>query len=299
VTGAHDPLAVALELCWGTVPDATLPELIDAATVGGFAAVTVKPALYEAARRDGHSDADLRSRAADAGILVTVVDPLITGLPGVPAPADVPADMRSYFAHGEDDAHRVADALGAGVINVVHFLGDASTPLAGLAEAIAGMGARARARGRRLSIEFIPRTGIHDLAAAQAILAAVGLDDVGIMVDTWHLVRSGGGVEDLRALPAGAIAAVQVSDRGEPRARTTPNPAGYVPMTGRLLPGEGLLPLAEILGAVLDNRPGLRVGVEVFSDDLRQLGTAEAARRAGDTTRAVLAQLDHRLDRLA
>ena len=55
----------------------------------------------------------------------------------------------------------------------------------------------------------------------------------------------------------------------------------------RLLPGEGALPL----DAMLDALPkGLTVGVEAPTQELAALPFAEAARRAGDATRAFFAK---------
>jgi sugar phosphate isomerase/epimerase len=57
-------------------------------------------------------------------------------------------------------------------------------------------------------------------------------------------------------------------------------------MTGRLLPGEGELPLGEIVSAALANSPALTIEVEVFSEELGAM-TADAA--AARTAAAVAA----------
>ena len=53
----------------------------------------------------------------------------------------------------------------------------------------------------------------------------------------------------------------------------------YAPMSGRLLPGEGELPLVEMLRLLLRSDPGQVVAVEVFSEDLKRLPPREAASR--------------------
>ena len=50
-------------------------------------------------------------------------------------------------------------------------------------------------------------------------------------------------------------------------------------MTGRLLPGEGSLPLHDIVAAALANSPGLSAEVEVFSAELSALPVDKAAAR--------------------
>jgi sugar phosphate isomerase/epimerase len=59
-------------------------------------------------------------------------------------------------------------------------------------------------------------------------------------------------------------------------------------MGGRLLPGEGELPLVPWLEVILRRDPGLTVGVEVFSDELNALKPEEAAGRVAATARALL-----------
>ena len=94
------------------------------------------------------------------------------------------------------------------------------------------------------------------------------------MFDTWHFARSNGQLADVARLPLGTIGGVQLNDWAQPLVGTS-----YVPMSGRLVPGDGQLPLAEILSAIEENSPGLDVCIEVFN---------EALERA-DRTQAVLA----------
>ncbi len=264
---------IEFDLCWGTVAQASLVELVQAASAHQFHGVTATPLLYRRNRHDGMSDTAVRHLLADAGIRVTVIDALVAGLPGSPRAADVPPEYRASFEVTESDCFQAAEALGADTINVAHFLGR-PVPIADLVEVIGGIGARAHRRGLRLALEFMPETGIPDLATALAIVRSIAADNVGIMVDTWHLARSGGTVDDVRALPAGAIAGIQICDRKDVE------PGGvYVPMAGRLLPGDGSLPLVAFLDVVRRHAPKLSVGVEVFSDVLRALSADEAARR--------------------
>ena len=61
-------------------------------------------------------------------------------------------------------------------------------------------------------------------------------------------------------------------------------------MTGRLLPGEGSLPLHDIVAAALANSPGLSAEIEVFSAELSGLPVEAAAAR----TAAAIAKWLHR-----
>jgi sugar phosphate isomerase/epimerase len=260
---------VTLTLCWGTVAATTLDELADAAAAGGFDAISATPAMGLGAGRPSTPP-------------VSYVDALLGALPGSP-PLDViePA-FRRFFEPGTDNCFRAAALTGAPVLNVAHFLGDAA-PLTAMIDAFGALCTRAAHEGLMLTLEFIPGSGIPDLATALAIVTGTGARNAGVLVDTWHLSRSGGTVADLIAAPAGTLAAIQLSDR-----RTSTAGGPYVPMSDRLLPGDGELPLAAIVDAIRANRADPIVSVEVFSSALAALPATEAAARAGAATRGAL-----------
>jgi sugar phosphate isomerase/epimerase len=262
-------------LCWGSLQNATLPELIEAAGRHGFPTITVRPAAFLAALESGLDEKALRRRLADAGVRVTVIDAISKGLPGMPPPEAVAPALRAVLPPDEETCLRTAEALEAPIVNVAHFTGR-PVPLEQMAEAVGGICRRAGGRGLQVVLEFIPDTGLPDLAFAHAVAKACGEANCTVLLDTWHLARSGGTLEDLRALPPGAIGALQLSDR-------TPPPPGtpYVPMSGRDLPGEGQLPLADLTRAAraAANRPGITAEIEVFNDELRGLSVDAAAAR--------------------
>ncbi len=274
-----------IALCWGTVIGTPLEELIGAAAGAGLGAVTLTAGMYEDARARGLSDAALRRRLADEGLTVHAIDPLISALPGTPRPEDVPPQNRAYFEFTEERCYRAAEALRAQTVNLAHFGGGAVSEQAFI-DTLGPLSERARRRGVDLTLEFLPESAIPDLPTAQRIVSAVGASNLGVLFDTWHYVRRGGTPAGLAALPPGLISGLQISDRIEP-----PPGAAYTPMGGRLLPGEGELPLAALLEALFAHSPGLTVGVEVFSDELRGLPAPEVARRVAASTRAVLAQV--------
>ena len=78
----------------------------------------------------------------------------------------------------------------------------------------------------------------------------------------------------MRRLPPGVLAGIQLSDR-------TPTPAGtpHVPLGGRQLPGEGQLPLRQLVEAALANSPRATLDIEVLNDELRNLPSDETAAR--------------------
>jgi sugar phosphate isomerase/epimerase len=111
----------------------------------------------------------------------------------------------------------------------------------------------------------------------------------GVAVDAWHWFRSSSpsDLTTLRAIPGEKVLGVQLDDAP---VETEANLMAAT-LHQRLLPGEGAIDLAALLGALRDIGAAAPIGVEVFSDELHELGPMEAAKRAADATRAVLAQM--------
>jgi sugar phosphate isomerase/epimerase len=258
-----------LELCCMTVRQATLPEMIAVAASEGFDSLTMTPFMIE---RSGLEVGALRHHCEDAGITIGYVDGLSSPLPGTPGGVT------------EERCFAMAEGLGATAVNVVHF-GGHPVPFGEMAHVLGQVAQRAAQRGLEILIEFLPDTGIPDLAVALDLVRAVGLDNLRVMLDTWHLARTGGGPHQLVGDAPSLIGGLQVSDR-----RRIQDSELYVPMSGRYLPGEGELPLLDILTPVLAAHPDLPVGVEVLNDEMKAMPPAQAASVAGRALRGVLGQ---------
>jgi sugar phosphate isomerase/epimerase len=245
-------------LCWGCAPHAELFALAAAGARHGFPELSVTPGQY---LRAGLPDAEIRNRLDDHAVTVGVIDALMTVLPGSPKPEAVAPQWREPFEYSLADCLAAAVGLGARTLNIAHFLGTPA-PLPQMALAVRAVADAAADVGLLVTLEFIPGTGIPDLAAAAQIAALTQRPNVGIMFDTWHFQRSGGVLADLDELQPIQVLEAQISDRIEP-APGTP----YVPMTGRLAPGEGASPLLDIVQALRRGYPDLVLGVEVFTDD--------------------------------
>jgi sugar phosphate isomerase/epimerase len=266
-------------LCFGTLHQANLIEMIEAAARHGFPTLQVPPDLYFACRDQGMSDATLRKRLADADVRVQLIDAITAGIPGMKVE---PVEFRGRKMPRWDAVAclEANDALEAPVLNLSHYLGR-SVPLPEMAEAVGAVSRLAARHGVTLVLEFVPDSGIPTIDTAHEIAAACGEPNCKILLDTWHLARGGHGAAEIRALPPGAIGAFQISDRIAP-----PPGAAYVPMTGRLLPGEGELPLGEIVSAALANSPDITIEVEVFSEELAALSPDAAAERTAAAVQA-------------
>jgi sugar phosphate isomerase/epimerase len=118
------------------------------------------------------------------------------------------------------------------------------------------------ATGVRLALEFVPYTAVRTLAEAEEVCARVGFERCGLLVDTWHLARSGGSPSDLAGLGPGEIACVQVAD-----AAASPElDVEHESRQGRLLPGDGVVDFPGF-AAALAGYAGA-VGTEVLSSSL-------------------------------
>lgn len=272
-------------LWWGSLEGSNLSTLVTAAGRAGFSEVSATPAMYFAARAQGHTDAMLAALVAESGVTVPVIDPLLRGLPGACPAANVGRRWRSTFEYDEDDCHRAADALGSTVINLAHFLGS-PTCFGALVEAIGAITERAVRRGRAIAVEAMPEGSIPDLATATAIVRAVASAGCGLTVDTWHWWRSGGDDAEIVDLASGEVFVLQLSDAPAKVRASGTEP----PMRDRLLPGAGAIPLTDVLGRVRNNNPLVHVGLEVFDTSAIDRTVDERATAALGALRALEAR---------
>jgi sugar phosphate isomerase/epimerase len=273
-------------LCCGTFMDLTLPELIELAGRHQVPTITARPWQYDRAREAGWTDQRLRRLLADAHVRVTQLDCLSKGLPGAPSPEDLTPEMRAILSpdginpSDEELVFQSVEALEAPWVNISLFR-HGPVPFEEMAEAVGGVCRRAGARGFGVALEFNPTTPIPDIGYAQRIAEACGEKNCAITLDYWHLDRSDGTAEDIRKLPPNALGGVQINDRIRP-APGTP----YVPQSGRNLPGEGELPLHDLVRAALENSPGVSAEIEVFNAEFNGVDPDVAATRMLGVTRA-------------
>jgi sugar phosphate isomerase/epimerase len=164
-------------------------------------------------------------------------------------------------------------------------------------ETFAALTVDARPYGLRPLIEPIPYTHVSNLDEAAHIAEHSG--GGGILVDALHFRRFGGSVEQLRSLDPELLSYAQLCDAplapptGLPRPRKLPRGQStdgtdlqLESRAMRLLPGDGELPLADILAALPE---GIPVSVEAPVVALWETSTPiEFARRAREAVASVL-----------
>lgn len=185
--------------------------------------------------------------AADLVELLRPLDvPMIDFL--MPVESREPSTCARISAECERMA-RLAQALGCPAIQVVALADFPSTQWseqrAILVARLRELSAIAHPYGVRLAIEGAIFSPFHRLSQALEVIDEVGADRVGLCLDTWHLWIGGTPWEQVAALDPALILSVQLADtaaRAETHWRDEDRTA---------LPGEGVLPLGEAIGAVL------------------------------------------------
>jgi sugar phosphate isomerase/epimerase len=199
-----------------------------------------KPAYPSFSLRDDHKlRHELLAAMDDRGVSISLGEGLLIA-PGV--------DIRSYAT----DLDIMAE-LRIPRINTVSLEPDRARTF----DELAGLTALAAERGIATCIEPVVGLSIADLPTALAAVEYVDRNEISLLIDTMHVARFGASADDLRSLPPRRIGYVQLCDTTlQPRMKNYAEEAMYE----RLAPGEGELPLADMLAALPDDRV---VGLEV------------------------------------
>ena len=139
----------------------------------------------------------------------------------------------------------------------------------------AAFGELAAGVGLRANLEYMVFSAVPNLADARELVTRAG-GSAAILVDPLHHERSGGRPEQLSGLPISLIPYVQLCDISPAGAAADVTAASSEARLGRLLPGAGDLPLAELLAA-LDPSTGISVEVPLAGQRRPADPTAAAA----------------------
>lgn len=276
------PDPVRLVLCSATLledamspsPD-TISAQLEAAKQAGFCGISLWLIYAEMALGAAQPQAKLLDDIRMSGLEIPFVEACM--------PWDA-GDLASAIAEAER-AFRFAEELGATQAVVVTLsprpleLEFAITRY----RAICDVGAD---HGVGAMIEFLPWSGIPDLATAWQIVEQTDRPNAGLMIDTWHWQRQPGGPcpDLLRSIPAEKIPVVQLCDSAPAEAIGTQEEA----MTNRRLPGEGIIDFPKFL-SILDEIGAEPVyAPEVFNSSLARKGMKTMAQKIMDSSRQIL-----------
>jgi sugar phosphate isomerase/epimerase len=250
-----------------TVLDTTPPELVTVAAAAGFRTVgirlTATPSVgvppYDCLR-EGPMLRETLARMKDTG--VSVLDTEFLRFEPE-RPAGIPEGFLEVSAR-----------LGARHVLVM----SAEPQEARTLERFGDLCDQAAAYGLHVNLEFAVYTGVRTLAHAADLIARSKRANASILIDALHFSRSGGLPAHVRAVDPSLFRYAQLCDAGPDRPAPSDAPALIrEARTGRLLPGEGVLPLRELVAAL---PPGLPLAIEAPCRDTAHLPALERARRA-------------------
>lgn len=259
-------------------------EHLDAAQAGGFTSLAVSPEAYRQGISSGLSARDMVTMANDKGVALRHLDTLTDWAP-IRVPSEIDADLRAKFDVTADECFAICEALGLRTILAVAGYDKDAIPLEVLIDGFGRLCDRAAKNSLWVDLEFMPFWGLPDLASAWDIVAGAQRKNAGIMVDTWHFSKGNPDFELLRSLPGELFVSVQVADAMKAQRGVT---LFEDTVRFRKFPGEGELPIVEIL-TILHEKGHLRqIGPEVFSDEADALSPQAVGRRSAESLLRVL-----------
>lgn len=170
-----------------------------------------------------------------------------------------------------------ARRLGAPLISQGCFEPD----LARVGELLRDYARTAADAGVRIALEFMPMSTLKSIADTQRVIADSGGRNVGLLIDSLHLARSGAGVADVRALDPECIYLTQLCDA--PAVRSPATTLFDEAMAGRMYLGDGGLDLRGLVAAL---PPDAEIELETPVVADAALPPAERARRAAKKAEA-------------
>ena len=231
-----------LSLAAGTLAEFSPADTVQAAAAAGFPAVGI---WFDPMTWTADVAADIRRRLDDTGLVALDVEPVMLSADG---------------DHG-DALVEAAVGVGARFVLVASLDNDHGRVAARLAQ----LADRLEGAPTRLVLEFLPSLGLRTLAEAVAIVTAVARPEVCVLIDSLHLDRSGGAPSDVAMLDPTLFPYVQLCDALPKAADTSRMGLLDEALHGRLLPGQGALPVDELLSAL----PGVPLSFEIRSAALR------------------------------
>ena len=145
----------------------------------------------------------------------------------------------------------------------------------------------AAAYGLHRCLEFAVYTGVKTLAHAAHVVARSKQPHASVLIDALHFSRSGGWLAHVAAIDPTLFRYTQICDAGPTMPAPDDTPALIrEARTGRLLPGEGVLPLAALVAALPESLP---LAIEAPCAATAHLPAVERATRAHRALSVLLA----------
>lgn len=251
-------------------------ERVTAASAAGFAGIGLFVMEYQRLRdQEGRSAMDIGRQLDDHGLALAEIETVH----GWASSGEAAVECRRR----EELAYELADGAGARYLQAI---GPYDGSIAEAADAFGGLCDRAGGHGLLVGVEWLPYTNIATAADAQKIVEAADRPNGGYCADIWHHTRGADDESMIRALPGDRVFAVQMND-GSRRPQLDDYKQDC--LANRVPPGEGEFDCVGFVRLLADIGVRSPISLEVCSTELWAAPAAEAARRAADAMRAVLA----------
>jgi 2-keto-myo-inositol isomerase len=112
-------------------------------------------------------------------------------------------------------------------------------------DALRAMNDIAAPRGVKLAFEFLgfPWCSVQRVDQAWEIVATINLPTIGMVIDTCHFFAGGSTIDSIKQIDAKKLAVFHIND-------VEKMPREYIEDANRVFPGDGVIPLKEIIRAV-------------------------------------------------
>ncbi len=274
-----------LALNGATIMRSPLADDIEIAAETGFGALELWAGKLDAYQRE-HSLEELADRMRTLGVQPWCINSIedIT-------PRD--ALGRARILDRLERMTAIARAIGAPSIVVVPGRAPAGFGrAAAIADAVAVLRMMSDVAGEvGLAFEFLGKPGcsVPTLDLAIDIVAGVDRQNVGMVIDAFHFHAGGSKLADLAHVPVDKLFVMHLNGCED-------RPARELTDAHRLFPGEGVIPIGEMLGALRSRGFDGTMSIEIFRPEYWERDPRQVAREARMKAEAVLRDAGYTID---
>ena len=264
-----------------TTQTADLATDIRIAGAAGYALIELRDDKLDAFLAGGGALEDVRRMLDEASVEPWTINAISrVGVDGEHGDAIAMARCR--------ELSRMAQAIGCPWVLVVPGPAEGRSAAQVLEQTAATLGQMADAAaeyGINVAFEFMgfPWAAVRDVAGAWAVVQQAGRPNLGIVIDTTHFYAGDSTLASIGAIDSAKLAVLHINDV-EAIAKAD------ILDSHRLYPGDGVLPLDDILGAAQAAGWDGALSVELFREAYWQLDPLAVAREAREKS---LAAWDH------
>lgn len=272
-TGASLPLHDRLALHHWTLETTPLADFLRVARETGWNAVELRRSSFTKCFEAGMTNGQVIDLIRSSGIKVAVVG----------------TEYGLFFAKGAeqrrllkvlDETCANAVALGCDLVMCAEGFGDGTVREAGAN--IRAAGEICRAHDIRFAFEFSSAASVvNSLGIAREVLALADHPNCGLLLDAYHLERTGCGGRGFEDVPARDVFAFQYSD-------VPPTPLPQTRPADRLPPGQGIVRWREVFQLLLEKGYSGYLSYEAPNPEHWSRPPEEVAREGASATRALL-----------